>query len=64
MKVVHKERLVKYGRRDSGRTGLSVLQCYENGNGVLKMINKSSKNENNGLMNKPKYSNISIKKGD
>ena len=24
--------------------------CYENGNGILKMINKSSKNKNNGLV--------------
>ena len=24
--------------------------CYENGNGVLKIINKSSKNKNNGLV--------------
>ena len=24
--------------------------CYENGNGVLKIINKSSKNNNNGLV--------------
>ena len=26
------------------------IYCYENGNGVLKMVNKSSKNKNNGLV--------------
>ena len=29
---------------------LAMLYCYENGNGVLKMINKIFKNKNNGLV--------------
>ena len=33
-----------------GLTSVLVIYCYENGNRVLKIINKSSKNKNNNLV--------------
>ena len=47
------------------KTSIFLVYCYENGNGVLKMINNSTKNQNEWVCLYDQYStNFSLKKGD